>query len=459
MTRKTATPSALFEERGIALSKRVSRSLGLQLLYGAVVSLLAAVVVFAVFLLLGGRLLDRTVYGQVFVSRMADRQFETLQEFVKAEGITRENLYRLNAWCSRSEKVYLTLYMNDAVEILYESPLSDEDKEYLTAEMYDPELENPEREYALLLCDGVAVRAFLYYYAGDAYYYWTAVIGGVLAFLTFSGCFIALVRRKLAYIMQLKRELDILAGGDLNYLVSVRGQDELGELASGIDQMRRSILNHQAAEERMRAANSQLITAMSHDLRTPLTSLLAYLELMQRGKYDGEEQLRHFIDRCLEKTLRIKSMADKLFEYYRMRTAEWERPESECVDADETFLLFWNEYAFSLESSGFAVARDFQELHGTLEINLEMLRRAFDNLYSNLLKYADAGQPVFIAFHREEKNAVLTVENSVSARRDAGESTGIGLKTCGRILRTYGGSVQTQEQNGRFLVQLTLPMG
>lgn len=441
------------------MSKRVSRSLGLQLLYGAVVSLLAAVVVFTVFLLLGGRLLDRTVYGQVFVSRMADRQFETLQEFVKAEGITRENLYRLNAWCSRSENVYLTLYMNDAVEILYESPLSDEDKAYLAAEMYDPELENPEREYALTLADGTMLRAFLYYYAGDAYYYWTAVIGGVLAFLTFSGCFIALVRRKLAYIMQLKRELDILAGGDLNYPVSVRGQDELGELASGIDQMRRSILNHQAAEERMRAANSQLITAMSHDLRTPLTSLMAYLELMQRGKYGGEAQLRHFIERSLEKTLRIKAMADKLFEYHRLRTSEWERPETERMDADETLRLFWNEYAFSLESSGFAVERDFGELRGTLEVNLEMLRRAFDNLYSNLLKYADAEQTIQIALRREAKNAVLTVKNHVCAQRSACESSGIGLKTCARILRSYGGTLQTQEQNNRFQVHLTLPMG
>ena len=74
---------------------------------------------------------------------------------------------------------------------------------------------------------------------------------------------------------------------------------------------------------------------MSHDLRTPMTSLLVYLELLDCGKYENETQLKHVISRCLEKTLHIKGMADKLFEYFLVYSSEWEPPDSEFVDADD----------------------------------------------------------------------------------------------------------------------------
>ena len=59
--------------------------------------------------------------------------------------------------------------------------------------------------------------------------------------------------------------------------------------------MRLSILTHQKLEEEMRSNSSKLVTAMSHDLRTPLTSLMGYLELLDKNKYENEEQLRLFI--------------------------------------------------------------------------------------------------------------------------------------------------------------------
>ena len=261
------------------MSRRIAGSLSAQLFCGVLLSLLAAAAVFVPCFLLGDYILSRTVYGQPFMDRMADRQFDRLEDYVKQEKINEKNLHRLNAWCGRGDKVYLTIYKGDTV--LYDFSVSNEGA--LDLEEYSPQWENPEREYPLTLSDGTAVRVFLYYYAGDIYYYWAVVFSGLIAFLVFSLCFVAFVHRKLRYVKRLKAELDILAGGELNYPVTVKGLDELGELASGIDQMRRSILAHQSAEDQMRLANSQLVTAMSHDLRTPLTALLAYLELMDRA--------------------------------------------------------------------------------------------------------------------------------------------------------------------------------
>lgn len=436
------------------MSRRISRSLSAQLFSGVLLSLLAAAVVFLACFALGTQLLDRTVYGRPFLEQMADLQFAKLQTYVEQEKITVKSLHRLNAWCGQGDEVYLTIYQGDTV--LYDCLAVG--GELLDAEEYDPGWENPDRAYALTLSDGATVQAFLYYYAGDAYYYWVIGGSGLAAFLIFSLCFITFVHQKLRCIKQLKKELDILAGGDLTYPVTVTGQDELGELALGIDQMRRSILTHQDAEEKMRSANSQLVTAMSHDLRTPLTSLLAYLELMDRGKYEDEAQLRHFISRSLEKTLRIKSMADKLFEYFLVYSSEWEQPEMELADADGTIQQFWGEYAFSLESRGFAVRSDFSRLNGTLAVNIDLLRRAFDNIYANLLKYAAPDGPIEIDCRRERELVQLTVTNHISPQRDKCESTNIGLNTCRRIIQCHGGTFSIREADGRFQAAVTLPL-
>ena len=436
------------------MSRRISGSLSAQLLGGVLLSLLAAAAVFLLCFSLGTQVLDQTVYGEPFMDKMADRQFQSLQSYVTRERVTAKNLHRLNLWCSQGDKVYLVIYQNDTV--LFDSSVSGE--EGPAPEEFDPAWESPDREYTLVLGDGTETRAFLYYYAEDIFYYWAAILSGLISFAAFSLCFIAFVHRKLRDIKRLKRELDILAGGDLNYPVTVKGMDELGELASGVDQMRRSILAHQEAEEQMRSANSQLVTAMSHDLRTPLTSLLGYLELLDRGKYDGEEQLRHFIRQSLGKTLQIKDMADKLFEYFLVYSSEWERPDMETADADGLFQQFWGEYAFSLESEGFTVELDFGELNGTVRVHMDLLRRAFDNLYSNLRKYADRGRPIRLSCRRVGSVARLELANAVSPRRDKRESTNIGLNTCRRIVQYHGGTFQTEEADGRFQATVTLPL-
>lgn len=451
------TPSAPFGERGIGLSKRINQSLSAQLFCGVLLSALAAALVFFCTLAINNQILDHTVYNRPFTQTISDQQFEKLQDYVTEEQITIKNLYRINAWCSRGDKVYLTIYLDDV--ILYESPIFDKKKPTPPDPRYfDPDLENPDTEYALVLSDGVTVRAFLDYYARDHFYFMASAISALISFLVFSLCFIVMVHRKLSYVKQLKQELDILAGGDLSYPVTLKSSDELGDLAAGIEQMRRSILAHQNAEDQIRSANSQLVTAMSHDLRTPLTSLLAYLELMDRGKYENQQQLQHFIHRSLEQTLRIKAMADKLFEYFLVYASEWEQPETESANADELFQQFGSEYSFSLESSGFSVESDFGALNGNMQVNLELLRRAFDNLFSNLLKYADPNYPITLSFHRQDEQVQLTLCNHISPQRNSRESTNIGLNTCCRIIQYHGGSFSSTEENGIFQVNISLPL-
>ncbi len=433
------------------MGKKIRSHLSAQLLCGVLVSLAAAAAAFALIFALCNTLLDHTVYGQAFARRMADNLFDDLQEYVDEEQIPGSQIDRLQQWFARSKRVYLMVFDGD--EAVYTSPMPSGIRF-----VFDPENLSDDAAYTLYLADGTALQAYMFYYAGDTFYFIGVVLAAGGSILAFSVCFMLLLHRKVVYIKRLKEELDILSGGALEYPVTVQGEDELGQLAFGIDQMRRSILTHQRTEERTRSANSQLVTAMSHDLRTPLTSLLAYLELLQREKYTGEAQRRQFVEKSLEQTLRIKSMADDMFEYFLVYSAEWEHPDMDEQDADTLLEQAWDEYSFSLESRGFSVETDFQPLHTAVSVNCDLLHRAFDNLFSNLLKYADPTRPIRIAFRREGDGILLTVCNGISPLQAKRESTNIGLNTIQGILRYHGGHFDTRESGGVFTAELRLPI-
>lgn len=204
MTHKTAARSKPFGAGGIELNK-IRDKLGAQLLCGVLLSLLAAILLFGALFFLSTEVLDHTVYGNSFMQRMTDQYFQKLQEYVHAAEVSQKNLHPLDVWCSRGDKVYLTVYVQG--RILYASPLTSEVSP--DDEAYLPELEDAAQEYVLTLSDGTSAQAFLYYYAGDVYYYLVAIVSGLAAFFLFSLCFVALVHRKLRYIEQLKTELDM----------------------------------------------------------------------------------------------------------------------------------------------------------------------------------------------------------------------------------------------------------
>ena len=438
------------------MNKFIAKSLRAQLFCAVLISLFAGGVIFFASFFLGNALLDKTVYGNTFSRKMEDRRFEDLQEYVTSENVTEDNISLIDIWCRRGEKVYLTVYEDGA--LIYESPISGKLKNETVNRSFVLEAESADNEYALILSDGTEVRSFLYYFPGNVFYFWMVIVSIVLAFIAFSLCLLTLINRKVSYIRQLQAELDILSGGQLEYAVTVNGKDELAVLASGIDEMRRSIISYQESEGQIRSANSELITAMSHDLRTPLTSLLAYLEIIERKKYTDEEQMYSLIHKSIGQTMRIKRMADKLFEYFTVYATDFENTDMETVDADEFFSQMLGDYAYSLENSGMSIEADVLPLEGSVRVNAELLQRAFDNLYSNILKYADRERAVGITCRRDASFVLIGISNGIASNRDAVESTNIGLNTCKRIIEFHKGTFETAEENNVFSVKILLPV-
>lgn len=178
----------------------------------------------------------------------------------------------------------------------------------------------------------------------------------ILSFLFFIVLVLFFINKKTSYIGVLEKEIKILEGGNLDYPITLKGKDELSSLAQSINEMRKSFIERLESEEQARVANSELVTAMSHDLRTPLTALVGYLDIIEYKKYQDQEALAKYIHSSREKAYQIKHLSDKLFEYFTVYNTEENDLEFESYDGIQLMDQLIDEQSMLLENHGFRVA-------------------------------------------------------------------------------------------------------
>ena len=112
---------------------------------------------------------------------------------------------------------------------------------------------------------------------------------------------------------RLEQHILTMASGDLTTPVIPGSKDELGIICKRTDNLRITLHETITNEQESHQANQDLITAMSHDLRTPLTVLKGYLEILRLGK--NADMQTEYLNRCIKKTEDIQEMSDRMFEY------------------------------------------------------------------------------------------------------------------------------------------------
>lgn len=292
-------------------------------------------------------------------------------------------------------------------------------------------------------------------------YRWQRVATGLslgVCFLLFTALLLALIHRKVNYIALLNREVGIMQGGDFSHPMTVKGHDELTSLAKDMDAMRLSFAERLETESAMRKANANLVTAMSHDLRTPLTALIGYLDIIDLNRYGSQEEMLKYVHSSKLKAYQIKEMSDKLFEYALVYGQQDEHLNTEVMDAGTVIGQYIEEGIVMLESQGFQVTVMPPESSLPIQLNTSLMHRVFDNVFSNIRKYADRATPVAVQFTLDTDNIfTVQIRNAIGKPSNAADSSGIGLKTCEKIMQQHGGSFETISEHGTYLTLIHYP--
>ena len=204
-------------------------------------------------------------------------------------------------------------------------------------------------------------------------------------------------------------------------------------------------------EEELRAS----ISNMSHDLRTPLTTLRGYLDILSLHCYKNEQQMDHYLKGCIEKTEQIKDLSNKTFEYALVFEQDL-LPQLETIQSEQ-FIYYLQENLEYLELEGFRIEKEIDICSVDLQLDLSMMKRMINNICSNILKYAKKDKPIYLEISIKQGKIKIVFENEKKKDLQKIESNKIGLKSVQKIVETHHGQLFIQDLPETFVLIITLP--
>ena len=422
------------------------------MLFAALIALLLAVGVFFAAFGIGSHFIDKVYMSPESVAARKAQIYTDFNIYVRRNGLAGTDSAAIARWTAKRDDVTIIVTGgggNYSVRRGEEAPVSNQISDLVQiAGIYGKlyPMRFSDGEYQIAIGDSSQNRERVVFLVGSL----------VLAAVAFIAVMFFYIRRVTDRIIDLSEEAVVIGRGDLEAPINVAGGDEISVLAAEMDNMRRSVIERMGNEKRAWEANSELITAISHDIRTPMTSLIGYLGLLNDSSPDDRESRERFAAAAYHKALDLKDLTDELFKYFLVFGRAEIEMEREKYDARLLVEQLVGEAAFDLKDTGFEVEQQDFTGECTVVADPMYLKRVMDNLVSNAKKYADRSVPV--VFRSELSGGVLSVRvsNAIAAGVSRVESTKIGLRTCEKIMQAMGGSFETKIEDERFTAVFSL---
>lgn len=459
-------------EEDTVLNKR-KFGLKIQCVIALLISATIALTVFGIFQYTINYFFESYFENSRYANKIAVDYMDSFEEYVSQNNISANDIKSIDKWVKSKRSVSVILYITRNGKSLYDSLQSDINSYAFPFDdnSENEPLKNPQTDemqvYAgedyssnewfyqrkIAFTDGAAIVSFYVYFANWIYNS-VFLLSVIISFVVLCISFLYFIRKKINRILKLERDIKILETGELNYPVSISGSDEIASLANSLDQMRLTLLQNIKEEADIVQNNYDLVVSVSHDIRTPLTSLALYLDLIYAEKYENTEQFNNYLQKSRNKVTQIKQMTDNLFEkFYLEKEPEFEPPEfvqtifCDVISATLSYLY----------ENGFNVNEEIVWSKKRVVVSNYYITRIFDNINSNIIKYADSGNPIDFKLAENKNNVKIIISNYTKQLDKQPESTGVGIKNIGFMMEKMNGSIEVDKQKDRFTITMTFP--
>lgn len=299
----------------------------------------------------------------------------------------------------------------------------------------------------IIQCANGTVHA-VFYSPGYVYYAWWNIVGILFGFICFFSILIPYVFFTFRRIQDLYKQVAISISND-DYEIQISGNDEIAELGNEINALRQTLMNATIQEASIRKMNYQLVASLSHDIRTPLTKLIGYLEVLRYAKTDSIA----YLEKTYEKAMQLKSLIDQLF--YQFSTSPLTNIDTfSQVNGYELFSQLLYEWCCDLQAEGYRIVQDAVPYGDySIQIRPDDIYRIFDNIFSNIKKYADMKHPIKIQIYKNNHHVKLrftNYKNFICAEN----SHKIGLMNIQSLMKENYGYTVINDDNEKFAIEI-----
>ena len=267
-----------------------------------------------------------------------------------------------------------------------------------------------------------------------------------------------------------KEGIKAVKSGDLNYQINIPGDGEFARLAADINSITDGLNKAVESEIKSERLKSELITNVSHDLRTPLTGIITYVDLLKQET--DQDKAREYIEIIDQKSQRLKTLTDDLFE--AAKASSGDMPVNfEKIDIVSLITQGLGELDDKIQEQKLEFKLNYPREKMLVKADGKLLWRAVENLLSNIFKYAQEGSRVYIDIEDLDSEIKLTIKNisafelNVSAdellerfkRGDEARSSqgsGLGLSIASSLIEIQNGSFHVDIDGDLFKVTLLM---
>lgn len=202
--------------------------------------------------------------------------------------------------------------------------------------------------------------------------------------------------------MQLRHviaELHYIASGHFEHRIPFKLTGQMQRVVESVNSLVDSTISAMEEERRIERSKDELITNVSHDIRTPLTSIIGYLGLIENKRYTSEDELLQYTHTAFLKANQMKSLVDDLFEYTKVRQ-EGVTLQVRQLDLGAMLEQIAASYELEANKKGMQIKVEITDAPLVMEADADKLARVFNNLVSNALKYGAGGKHIYLKAKR-----------------------------------------------------------
>lgn len=280
------------------------------------------------------------------------------------------------------------------------------------------------------------------------------------------------INKKVKYILKIVRTIGKIKRGNLEEKIEEKNNDELTLIAKGINEMRENLNQEIIENNRSEKYKKDLIANISHDLRTPLTALIAYLQLIPNASEENKEKYTKI---SLDKADKLNSLIQELFNYSKLESGGVKLDFKE-INLMEMIDQSIAEVYLEGKDKKIDILNKLTEKVKVLVDPLQ-LSRVFQNVLTNAIKYGRENSEILIKGEKYKENIIISIENYIEGSceiddvnmlfyrfykgdksRGNGDSSGLGLAISRSIMELHHGKITGDIKEDKFIINIEIPV-